>query len=429
MCLNRIPLPYGYIQNNIRQEFVSFLNPFHQIIGITYGIRIEIITVVLATFLYLSSKKCGLIRSISGSILVFLSCFFHISFTGLLKNFLIFIFPLLELVFKLLNPGLYQALKLKDEIEGLVNYRLVSMSLTLWLLCVATLWFALYNKRKLSALLKNIRLTRSLHYCFLVLVGLTVYLTANSEADLFIFIRVMSMLLAIFFAFQFSVVVNDLFDIESDRISNHLRPLVTGALECQEYLRIGWIYLAFSLLFAFWVSDNCLILSLGFILFYAVYSMPPLRLKRFFPISSFIIGIEALLAFLLGAFSLNDGADIGSFGVRLPLFVFLIFTLSSNIKDLKDIAGDKSSEIYTIPVIAGETSGRKIIGALIFLSYLLVPLSIIETPYSSILFVLSIIFGLINYLYLRRKGSGENLVFYLYFIYLFLLAAGFRLTQ
>jgi 4-hydroxybenzoate polyprenyltransferase len=256
-----------------------------------------------------------------------------------------------------------------------------------------------------------------------------VYFTTGSEVDLFIFIRVISMLLAILFAFQFSIAVNDIFDIECDKVSNHSRPLVTGVLERKEYLRIGWIYLTFSLLFAFWISDNCLILTLGFILFYSVYSVPPLQLKRFFPISSLIIGIEALLAFLLGAFSLKEGAEIGSFDLRLPLFVFLIFALSSNIKDLKDIAGDRSCGIRTIPVIAGEIRGRKIIGFLVFLSYLLVPLALIETPHSSILFILSLLFGLINYLYLRRGGSREEPVFYLYFLYLFLLAAGYRLIQ
>jgi len=426
-AMDKNPFTYTYVQDATWQSFLAFLNPFHQLAEVPYGIRIEIMLVTLASFLYLFSKESGLIRSILGSGLIFLSCFFHIAFMGLFKNFLVFIFPALTYIFRLFNPALYRILDSHGAITGTINYRIMSIGMTICLLSMATLWYALYDKHKLYALLKNIRPNRCLHYIFLSLIGVIVYFPTVNQMDIFVFIKIISMLLALFFAFQFSIIINDIFDIETDKITNPVRPLIAGSFNKKEYLTVGWIYLAFSLLCAFWVGDHCLILTLDFIIFYSLYSIPPFRLKRFLPISSIIIGIQALLAFLLGALSFSSSNTLNTLQLKIPLLIFLIFSLSSNIKDLKDSEGDKVSGIHTIPVIWGISKGRKIIGVLVFLSYMLVPFFMAMIPYAPALFILSLLFGLMNYLYLRKEGSRENLVFYLYFSYLFLLAAGYHL--
>ena len=164
-----------------------------------------------------------------------------------------------------------------------------------------------------------------------------------------------------------------LFDLDCGRISNAGRPSPTQSLSQHEYLTIGFIFLAFSLLFAYWASEACIMIMLLFVALYFLYSAPPLRLKRFFPFSAAIIGIQALLAFLAGASSLQASAT-GTVVLSPSILwlIFISFFLSSNIKDLKDADGDRRTGILAIPVLLGEGTGRKAVAFLVFLSYCLV---------------------------------------------------------
>jgi 4-hydroxybenzoate polyprenyltransferase len=291
----------------------------------------------------------------------------------------------------------------------------------LFALSVIIVWFWRYDSKKWKALYCNLRFTRSIHYLLMVIVGLTLYFYDVKNTDMFVLIRILGMLTAEFLAYQFSAMVNDIFDINCDRVSNKDRPLIVGIFDRNEYLKIGLVYLTISLLFAFWVSDTCFSIILVSIALSFIYSSPPFRLKRFFPLSSIIIGLEALLALLLGQLSLEaEGAEPSIYPSVLWL-VFLTFLLSSNIKDLKDIEGDRICGIHTLPVMLGEAKARTIIAGLVSLSYLIVPLFFYLVFYSHALAITSVAFALANFVYISRKQAKEKIIFFMYFFYVFLV--------
>jgi 4-hydroxybenzoate polyprenyltransferase len=158
-----------------------------------------------------------------------------------------------------------------------------------------------------------------------------------------------------------------------------------------------------------------------FIAFYFLYSVPPLRLKRFFPVSTVIIGIEALLAFLAGEFAFAKIGVPTQLPQPLLWLIFLVFLLSSNIKDLKDFAGDKQTGVFTLPVLVGETRGRRLIAFLVFTSYCFVPILLPLVFEQLHILVVSLVFALASFIYISRKNAQEDAIFFTYFIYVFFL--------
>jgi len=411
-------ISYLYIIDNVPKNFAVFLNPLVKIGSIPYGIRLEIALVMLLSMLYIFVKRRNIFVSLAGGCAVFLVCFFYISIPALLiagSKFLSALLPAL----KLDPPTLTEIFT-----EGDLAQRRVSIIELVLAVFLAAVWFWRYSPEKFKALLGNLRFSRLAHYCMMVALGIgfSFFIMLDMPAEHFLLIRIIGIMCALFFAFQFSVVTNDICDIECDKVSNCRRPLASGAMDTAGFLKAGMAYLAFALLFAFYVSDACFMLTLFFIVMYFLYSIPPFRLKRFFPVAPCIIGVQALVAFLLGYASCSQG-DVGFF-VQAPVLwlIFLVFSLSANVKDLKDIQGDKICAIPTLPVMLGEEKARRTIGFLVFLSYLLVPIflnRVLNVP--PILYIFALVFGLKSYFHLARKDSGERPIFYFYFIYALLL--------
>ena len=151
---------------------------------------------------------------------------------------------------------------------------------------------------------------------------------------------------------------------------------------------------------------------------YLVYSTPPLRLKRFFPINMMIIGLNTLAALLLG-YSIFGGVKTAD---KVPAgFMILVplgFFLAANIITIKDIAADRQDGGMTLPVLFGEKWGKIVIALLALLSFLLVPLILGIQQ----LWLVSILFGMLAGLWVLRKKWQENLFFITYFVYALIAA-------
>ncbi|MBN3037920.1 MAG: UbiA family prenyltransferase [Candidatus Omnitrophica bacterium] len=416
---------YEYITEDIWKALVNFFNPFVTLPAIPFTIRIEIAAITFCSFLYIFIKRNKILWSLLGAFLAFIICFFYIAVPGILVGSCVVFLKVLSSILRFAHLPLGGA-----GLGGIVDEKVVVIQELIFTAILGAIWFWRYDLKKAKALFANLRLNRSFHYMLLVLMGFVLYLSeVRGVLDLFILLKMAGILLAVFFAFQFSVVVNDIFDIDCDKASNSQRPLVTGTLGKSEYLKVGYVYLALALLFAFWVSGTCFMITLVYIAFYFVYSAPPLRLKRFFPVSSLVIGIQALLAFLLGQMSLQ-GESEGFFAYsNVWIMIFTVFLLSSNIKDLKDIEGDRNCNIRTLPVIFGETKARMTIGFLVFLSYLLVPIFLYPLFYSPLVTYSALLFGLANYFYIKKPGTQEKPVFFMYFSYALLIVLFLRKTQ
>ena len=416
-------MDYSYIVTNLPGNFVNFFNPFFNIPGVHCGMRIEVACICILCGFYIYIKRNNLLLSFVGAALAFTLCFFHGSLPGLLvafSQFLTSLFPLPKVEYL----ELLTMFTIGDRaVEFVTTAQLVIMVLLI------AFWFWRYDKHKFKALSGNLRLSRSLHYLLLVVLGVVFNLSFYPPLAVLLKIHSLIILMgaffSMFFAFQFAVIINDIFDLECDKISNKNRPLAKEVFYAGEYLNIGMVYLALALFFALGVSNTVFKIVLIFISLAFIYSSPPFRLRRFFPTASVIIGIEGVLAFLLGYLLIEQaGVSLRNLPAGMSWLLFLIFLLAGCVKDLKDIEGDRACGVYTLPVIFGEARGRKITGLLVCISYLMASVFLARfliLGHSAFLFILAFIFGAFNYFYIIKKDAKENIIFLVYFIYLFFI--------
>lgn len=155
-------------------------------------------------------------------------------------------------------------------------------------------------------------------------------------------------------------VINDIMDIEIDRINNPKRPLVSGKVKKNSALLMAILLIVGSLVLSFFLGFKPLLLVIITILLLSFYS---LYFKKTL-LANFIVAIIAGLSFIFGGFITDNIISL------VPaFFALLIHTPREIIKDIMDIKGDRVSGVSSLPIIYGEEKARQV--ALIFLLILL----------------------------------------------------------
>jgi len=260
------------------------------------------------------------------------------------------------------------------------------------------------------------RILIALHYLFLTICGV---LLSNRifEKPINPYPAIL-ICLAIFFAYQTSIVVNDLNDLKTDSISKKKTPLSNGEISLIGYQKLGVLYFLLSIFLAFMINYQTLLMLLIIHSLHYFYSSPPFRLKRFWPVSVFMLALGALFAAIAGYMIYESSKPFLSFPLKPALLIVLPLFLALNFRDLTDYEGDKNTEVATLYTVLGLEKGRTVNALLILLSYLLVPI-ILQYP---ILFFASVPLGILSFYFCLRKPFQERYIFFFYFILLVILA-------
>ena len=271
--------------------------------------------------------------------------------------------------------------------------------------------FYLSNRKKLWAILKNFRYPQVIYHSGLFLVGVGLGSLAypeNFRLNLFSIASLLVLLISVWLAWKASVVVNDINDFEIDKISNPERPLPRGIFSQEEYANFGAICFLLSLLGALVLGLSFFVLLLLYQILAWFYSAHPIRLKKFPGIATFTSALASLLILFLGYILISPEQTIQGLSWRIPLLLLVTYTISLPIKDLKDIAGDKQDEVWTIPVILGEKRGRLFIAASLLISFMLSVFFLNELR----LFWWALIFGISSFLVVNSLGLNPRKVFW-----------------
>ncbi|MCX8092838.1 MAG: UbiA family prenyltransferase [Candidatus Goldbacteria bacterium] len=233
----------------------------------------------------------------------------------------------------------------------------------------------------------------------------------------FIYINFFSGLLLINILFLSSTILNNIYDKNIDKINNKPNPL-KEIINKKNYIKIFWICFISSLLISFSLNYTTLLITIIIHLVSYIYSSPPFRIKKIFPVNIILIAFSSVLALFLGFASSNEFKILFYFPYRLGLTMLIVLSLAFNVKDINDYAGDKKYGIKTIMTIFGFEKGKKIIAILAFLGYIFLPLFL----NLKILLLYSFVFGILtSYTILRSKNKvNEPIIFLLFFIYLFI---------
>ncbi len=277
----------------------------------------------------------------------------------------------------------------------------------------------LFIRTKAPGLLRNwLKASRpliSIHYLFPtifgILLGNFIYREPINYMHSFL------LTFSVFFSFQTSVIINDINDIKTDYYSNKNSLLNPGSFPIEYYRFLSLFFFIISLLSALVINYRIFLIVLSAHVIHFSYSSKPLRLKRFFPVSVFMLALGALLAAISGYALFNSYKPFISFPLRAASLIFIPLFLSLNFRDLADHKGDGKTDITTLFTIFGIEKGRYINAYLVLLSYLLVPVILRFYP----LFIATIPLGIASFYACLKKPFNEKIIFYIYFIMIAIL--------
>ncbi len=394
---------------------LRFFDPRVVLERISPGQRVEILAASLLGASYVWLKTRHLLRSLGAFAGVYLAIALH----GFLPSAFA---RVVWLVTERAQAPAAEAYQAAFKSGGIVLEESRKLALLFLLTTCALGWaaFRAHAPLKARALCANVRPLRSLHYVGMAVFGIALAwaifaptgVAFGGAGDL---LGVVAACAAVFFAFQASVFLNDIFDLETDRVSDPKRPLPSGALTRGDALVAVSVFSAAALLFALNVKYHTfltLALALAVSFF---YSAPPLRLKRIPVVATFVLGFASLLAALTGFSLIAEERAFALFPPRLAWLLVLSFGLAFAAKDLKDVDGDRATGTLSLPALLGPRAARGVTAALVLLGYLLVPAFL---PYR-MLSLLAIAVGTLSAVVVfvsRRRVDRILLAVYLVFV-------------
>lgn len=173
----------------------------------------------------------------------------------------------------------------------------------------------------------------------------------------------------------FIVGLNQLLDIEIDKINKPFLPLAEGRLSVPAARRILLISLIICLCVAGFVSQHLLLIMLAILVIGIIYSVPPFRLKNHhIPASIAISGVRGLIVnYWIGYFFLEmitTPPYDKSLIIGLTVFMVLFSIAIAWFKDLYDVEGDKAHNVKTLAILYNSSTAFKLGNGLILAGYL-----------------------------------------------------------
>ncbi len=285
-----------------------------------------------------------------------------------------------------------------------------------------------WKKRLLKHFIFNLKIFRTLHFISMTFIGFVVLSQVNNHTVditnlwnlIFIFLPALCMI----FTWQFTAMVNDIYDIDIDRVVHPDRPLVAGKIEPTTYKNIAVAFAVTSTLISLYLGIFMFLLNSTFVLAAVLYSRPPIRLKE--RVYGYVcVGYASVVAFFFGMYSyiywsisieisrwfLFRGVPFYDELASISLIIFVALSVSPYINALSDYEGDKESGVNNIYTIYGREKGKKIVTILIVFLFLS-PLFLFPNLFDLIVFIpLSLISAYIYYIY-----EDHRPIFVLYFI-------------
>ena len=194
------------------------------------------------------------------------------------------------------------------------------------------------------------------------------------------------------FISAFGYAINDIFDIEIDKINMPHRPIPSGSVSKQGAKYFTFFTFIAGLFFAILIDIVAVLLTLfGITLLYLYAS----NLKRSgFP-GNLVVASLASIPFLFGGFVTQSYDTL----IYPAAFAFLINLGRELIKDIEDVKGDELENVQSIALRYGVKPARNLAFAILFVLIIIIPFPILFGYYTSIPFLIAvlIILGAIVY--------------------------------
>lgn len=403
-------------------RFITFFGEHINSGGVTIGMQIETLIGVIFCYLYTYLVTKKIFKSIGAAIAFYCFIFFILS----MPSFLALLLPQTAGPWTLIVQSVTSSHIIQGSINpfftandlGLISLAFNKVMIGAWTilgLIFSMFLFFTTAQKKFIAIIKN-RPERIIHFYLLFTFGaiLSGAVWSTNWIDIQAYILA---LIASACAWMFSVCQNDIYDEKIDIISNQDRPLVKKILSKNDLEIASRIFLFFALISAYASSNYVFFFTCFIILIYYIYSNPPLRLRRFVFLSSFLISLAFMATILSGFFLMNPTKTITAFPSNLLLAIIIFFTGYMNIRDIKDIDGDRKCGVITIPTLLGLRKSKKLIGGVVSFLFILIPW-FLHIPS---LIIASIIASLLSWYFITKEKHEEWKCYAVYGIYFLLI--------
>ncbi len=410
-----------YLFSTPRDLFWQYVTVFgHLPSAIVYfGTKIVFIFVILLTTAIVWIKSRSFIKTIFSVIVVYSILFFM----GAFPSLFFYIFSFITGQNDILQTQPYQIAQFFGGISHIMSidfsalnyalalaYRLNFLYFFLLIFLLSILFWCI-DREKFIAVWKNARFPQIIYHSGLFLVGIAIgalNYRDNFHLDFFSFLSIGVLLVSIWLAWLASVVVNDLNDFAIDSVSNPERPLQKKIFMREEYAHLGLVFFILSIIGTLSIGFSFAVLIIVYQIIAWVYSASPFRLKKFPIIGTFMSSLALLIILFLGYILMADNQVIYTLSSRIIFLMLISGTICLPIKDFKDIAGDKSDNIWTLPVIFGEKKARLIVAINLFISFMLSVFLLNELR----LFWWAIICGVLAFLVMVSEKIKPRLLFW-----------------
>lgn len=404
---------------DLLKYFFAFFAPV-AIPGITPGMRIGMLAGGLIILLYVIYHTNSVAKGVLAAALTYAVSFFW----GALPSFWKLIYGIFSPAARYMTVGqffiaseassviprnfLHPMLQLQS-LRGLEVFFNVAMSQIYYILLfvLVAAYMFLRHREKFLGILQNSRQFRAAHYYLIIVIGIFVGLKSFHSAISWNWLDVTSLIVILLGAFcgrMYAGGVNDIEDLEIDRISNPDRPLPSGRITERDIRDANMFFFIWALLGGFLAGEYVLFAGIAGFFISHIYSVPPLRLRNYPIISTFLIALASFAAFASGFYFASPDKTTHALPASYIFLIIAGLTLGENAKDIKDIEGDRAAGAYTIPIIFGEKIGKRIVGIMLAAAFLLVPLIL---HWETVLLP-SIVAAALSYLSVNRRPYKER---------------------
>jgi 4-hydroxybenzoate polyprenyltransferase len=236
--------------------------------------------------------------------------------------------------------------------------------------------------------------------------------------------------------------INQIYDLEIDRINKPKRPLPSGALTHGEVWGFTWLAYALTWLFAWLTAPDgrheCFWIVVVATVFTWAYSAPPFRTKRLGMLANVTIAIpRGVLLKVAGWSALKTVLGVEPWYIGAIFGLFLLG--ASTTKDFADIEGDRKDGCQTLPILYGVKKAAWIIAPFFVIPFALIPIGVVTgilTGNRVLLLVLGPVlmaYGVyVSYLMVRKPeemATTENHISWTHMYFMIMLAQlGFALS-
>ncbi len=171
-----------------------------------------------------------------------------------------------------------------------------------------------------------------------------------------------------FVVYGFGYIINDLYDIDIDKINNPRRPLPAGKVTKKNVVVLALSFLIIAIIFSRSLGLVSFLLVLAICILLFLYDI---HLKKTI-VGNIIVSFITGLSFILGGIVMRNPACIFPF-----VFSLFIHTPREIIKDIIDIKGDRAYGVISLPMLLGKERSLNIGALLLVVLCILLPLPFI----------------------------------------------------